>query len=69
MILGINTEEVDGYFLLNGRLSYALPMLAEGSEVFLALENLTNNTDYEYRPDYPMPGTTAMLGSVNLALR
>lgn len=63
----VNTEEVDGYFLLNGRLSYELPMLADGSDVFLALENLINS-DYEYRPDYPMPGTTAMLG-VNLALR
>lgn len=65
----VNTDEVDGYFLLNGRFSYQLPIGTKGqaeghapaSELFLALENLTN-TQYEYRPQYPMPGTTAMLG-------
>jgi iron complex outermembrane receptor protein len=30
-------------------------------EVYVAGENLTD-TDYEYRPNYPMPGATCMVG-------
>ena len=30
-------------------------------ELFVAVENLTDS-DYEFRPGYPMPGRTWMLG-------
>jgi iron complex outermembrane receptor protein len=58
-----NTSEVDSYFLLNGKLSYgfALGESKMNGEVFVAGENLTD-TDYEYLPDYPMPGINGMLG-------
>lgn len=58
-----NTSEVDSYFLLNGKLSYGFALKRSGleGEVFVAGENLTD-TDYEYLPDYPMPGINGMLG-------
>ena len=57
------TSEVDSYFLLNGKLSYgfALGESKMNGEVFVAGENLTD-ADYEYLPDYPMPGINGMLG-------
>ena len=60
-----NTDEVDGHFLLNARVAYQLTERRHGlgSEVFLALENITDE-DYEYRPGYPMPGFGAMVGVV-----
>jgi iron complex outermembrane receptor protein len=60
-----NPSTVDSHFLLNARVAYRLtePRDGVGSEVFLALENLTD-TDYEYRPGYPMPGFGAMVGLV-----
>jgi iron complex outermembrane receptor protein len=63
-----NTERVSDFFTLNGRIAYKLtdtPSMVR-SELFLALENITN-TSYQYRPGYPMPGISAMVG-VNLAL-
>ncbi len=61
-----NLTTVDSYFLLNGRVGYTfnIPSSHLKGEAFLAVENLTN-TDYEYLPGYPMPGTTAMVG-INL---
>jgi outer membrane receptor protein involved in Fe transport len=60
-----NTEQVGASFLLNGRLFYTLPPdFGRSSEVFVALDNLTN-AEYEYRPGYPMPGTSVLVG-VNL---
>jgi iron complex outermembrane receptor protein len=58
-----NAAEVDSYFLLNGKLSYGFALKRSGlqGEVFVAGENLTD-TDYEYLPDYPMPGINGMLG-------
>lgn len=58
-----NTNEVDDYFLLNGKLAYLFNVQQWGlsGEVFVAGENLTD-TDYEYRPNYPMPGATGMVG-------
>lgn len=58
-----NTDTVDSYFVINGKLSYNFALGADRlqGEVFVAGENLTN-ADYEYRPGYPMPGTTGMLG-------
>lgn len=59
----VNTARIDSYFLLNGKLSYELPVEAwgVGAEVFLAGENLIDE-DYEYLPDYPMPGINGVLG-------
>ncbi|MFW5971378.1 MAG: TonB-dependent receptor [Desulfovermiculus sp.] len=58
-----NTSKVDSYFLLNGKLSYGFALEHSGleGELFVAGENLTD-TDYEYLPDYPMPGINGMLG-------
>lgn len=59
----VNSSTVDSHLLFNGKLSYQLPLPAKGiqGEVFLAVENITDN-HYEYYPGYPMPGTTWMLG-------
>jgi iron complex outermembrane receptor protein len=58
----VNNAQVDGYFLLNARLFYPLPPLSrQRSEVFVALNNITN-ASYEYRPGYPMPGFSFLAG-------
>lgn len=59
----VNTAQIDSYFLLNGKLSYDLPVETRGlaAEVFLAGENLID-ADYEYSPGYPMPGINGMIG-------
>ncbi len=57
--------KVGDAFLVNAKLSYFfdLPwMHLQQGEVFIAAENLTNET-YEYAPGYPMPGTTWMFGA------
>jgi len=62
-----NTTSVDSYFIVNGKLSYGFshPSGLFSGDVYVAAENLTD-ADYEYRPGYPMPGRTGMLGfSVN----
>lgn len=60
----LNTQTVDSHFLLNARVFYSLPpQMGRNSELFLALDNITN-TSYTYRPDYPMPGFSAMAGVV-----
>ena len=53
---------VDGYFLLNGKLSARLDGLVRGLDVFVAGENLTDSS-YSYRPGYPMPGATVSGGA------
>jgi len=60
----MNTQKVDSYFLVNGKLSYRLPMpfgQADGT-IYVAVENLLDE-DYEYLPGYPMPGTNVMVGA------
>ncbi len=58
----VNPQSVDAHFLLNARVFHPLPSsLGRNSEVFLALDNITNE-DYTYRPGYPMPGFAAMAG-------
>ena len=59
----VNTEKVDSYFLLNGRLGWEFPAQAIGAdgELYLAMENLTDE-NYEYKPGYSMPGINGMLG-------
>ena len=58
-----NTEKVESYILVNAKLGYLFNVRSWGmtGEVFVAGENLTN-TDYEYRPNYPMPGINGMVG-------
>jgi iron complex outermembrane receptor protein len=59
----VNTALVDSYAVVNAKLSYAFTTGPEGfsGTVYIAGENLTD-TDYEYRPDYPMPGLNGMAG-------
>jgi len=53
---------VDSYFLLNGKVAARLDAVSPGLEVFLAGENLTDS-DYAYRPGYPMPGASVSGGA------
>lgn len=52
---------MDGYLLFNAKVSYSFPIDQVDMKVFVAGENLTNQ-DYEYKPGYPMPGISGMLG-------
>ena len=54
-----NTQQVDGFVVVNARPSWRLPQ--GRGELFVAIENLLN-ADYEYRPGYPMPGTSVQVG-------
>ncbi len=58
-----NKQEVGDHFLVNGKLSYLFKLYSGKiqGELFLSGENLTD-TDYEYRPGYPMAGINGMLG-------
>jgi iron complex outermembrane receptor protein len=60
---GTAYKEVDAYLILNAKLSYLFtaPSGQWRGELFLAGENLTD-TDYEYRPDYPMAGISWSTG-------
>ncbi len=60
----LNIQEVDSYFLLNGKVSYRFPLpygKADGT-IYVAVENILDE-DYEYLPGYPMPGTNVMVGA------
>ena len=55
---------VEAFTVLNTRLDYYLGRLDSSlnrSSVFLAVENLSD-TDYEFKPGYPMPGASAFVG-------
>lgn len=57
------TQSVDSYLIVNARIAYAVEMWdgkVQG-ELFGAVENLTD-TDYAFRPGYPMPGIMPSLG-------
>lgn len=54
-----NTQQVDGFVVVNARPAWSLPQ--GRGELFVSLENLLN-ADYEYRPGYPMPGTSVQVG-------
>jgi iron complex outermembrane receptor protein len=56
-----NTERVDGFMVVNLRSGYALPQLSGRGELFVAVENLFDQS-YAYRPGYPMPGVSFQLG-------
>lgn len=56
--------KVDAFTVVNTRLDYFLGRLGNTlnrSSLFLAIENLTD-TDYEFKPGYPMPGATGYIG-------
>ncbi len=57
----VNTQRVDSFLLVSGRLGYMWRESAPSVELFVAGENL-GDADYEYRPDYPMPGRWGMAG-------
>ena len=63
-LLGAGHDEyVGSHCLLNGKLTYNFTA-AQGKlagKVFVAVENITDE-DYEYLPDYPMPGVNGMAG-------
>lgn len=61
----VNTDKVDSYFLLNGKVSYDfyIQPLKLGVEVFVAGENLTDD-NYEFKKGYPMPGINGMFGFI-----
>lgn len=48
---------VASYLLLNAKVTASLDPLAPGLELFLSGENLSDS-DYAYRPGYPMPGAS-----------
>jgi iron complex outermembrane receptor protein len=54
---------VDSYFIVNARVAYAIDTWDRQlkGEIFVAVENLTD-TDYAFRPGYPMPGIMPSLG-------
>ncbi|MFP4400098.1 MAG: TonB-dependent receptor [Desulfonatronovibrio sp.] len=58
-----NDNKVGSHYLLNGKLSYLYKMESPDLdlEFFIAGENLTD-VNYEYKPDYPMPGINGMMG-------
>ena len=60
---GSSIAAVSAFFLVNARLGweFSLKTLGTKGEFFLAGENLTNES-YAFKKDYPMPGTTGMVG-------
>ena len=61
----VNVDQVDSYFLVNGKISYdfSIPDSDMDYQVYLAVENITD-TDYEQKKGYPMPDLSAMVGFV-----
>ncbi|MCK5242080.1 TonB-dependent receptor, partial [bacterium] len=56
---------MEKYNLVNMRVSCPLAKIMAAKlkgEIFIAVENMLN-TSYELKPDYPMPGTTVMIGT------
>lgn len=62
LLNGVNTATVGAHLLLNAKLTYHFQAGERlRGKVFVALENALGE-DYEYQPDYPMPGFSAMTG-------
>jgi iron complex outermembrane receptor protein len=58
------SDKLDDITLVNARLSYRFdygPLRLSDSEIFLAVNNITNQK-YEYAKGYTMPGTTVFAG-------
>ncbi len=53
---------VAAYFLMNAKIAARLHDVIPGMEVFVAGENLLDS-DYAYRPGYPMPGVSISSGA------
>jgi outer membrane receptor for ferrienterochelin and colicin len=60
---GSSIAAVSAYFLVNAKLGweFSLKTLGTKGEIYIAGENLTNES-YAFKKDYPMPGTTGMVG-------
>ena len=60
-----STTKLDGFTVVNTRLGYPMPSLGKRGEVFVAVENLTDER-YRYRSEssYQMPGRWAQIGLV-----
>jgi iron complex outermembrane receptor protein len=56
-----NASRVDGFTVVNVRPSWTLPRSSGRFDVFLAIENLFDES-YAYRSGYPMPGVSAQVG-------
>nr|WP_321402210.1 TonB-dependent receptor [uncultured Desulfobacter sp.] len=58
-----NSTTVDGFFLVDAKLTYDLDLKGADYTIklFLAGENLTDQ-HYEYQEGYPMPGINGMVG-------
>ncbi|MFC1490273.1 TonB-dependent receptor [Candidatus Latescibacterota bacterium] len=54
-------SNVSEYSLLNLRASYLAPFLDTINELYIGIENVSDEV-YEYRPGYPMPGRTIVAG-------
>jgi outer membrane cobalamin receptor len=61
---GSSIAAVSAYFLVNAKLGweFSLKTLGTKGEIFIAGENLTNES-YAFKKDYPMPGITGMVGA------
>lgn len=59
-----NTQEVEPFWLVNAKLAFLYQLENPGleGEIFLAGQNLTDS-EYEYRPQYPMPGINFSVGA------
>lgn len=60
---GADPARVDGFTVVNARPSWVVPRGDGRVELFLALENLFDAA-YAYRPGYPMPGASALVGVI-----
>ena len=60
---GSSIAAVSAYFLVNAKLGweFSVKTLNTKGEIYIAGENLTNES-YAFKKDYPMPGTTGMVG-------
>lgn len=56
-----NLAKVSNFTMAKLHPCHRMPQLGPNGEVFLVIENLFDS-DYTYRPDYPMPGTPAQIG-------
>ena len=57
----VNTDRVGSFTVVNARVSWPLPALGRGGEIFAAVENLLDR-EYAYRPGYPMAGRWGQIG-------
>lgn len=58
-----NTQKVDSHLLVNARIGWNVYLESwdTDAEFYLSLQNITDE-NYEYKPEYPMPGINGMVG-------